>query len=397
MEVQIASLKTEIRTYQELVTSKLDGVINSIVDDKTAGNDSDEVTNNLDQSILDLSEIDERELEEDGHTHVKEKEATVEDAVEGSTEGGYVENTKKQQTNTEGANNSAISDVDSKEESCCCCGTFVRGMTKINGQIMKLRDDVIQDRHVNSTISEQHQSNNESTDATSEKYEWEKHSSKIAQDTNCTARNVINKMGFSGKGLGKKENGIEEALTAESIGGNITNNLNPETLIFSSSITKGINVNGFNKQYKNRTAKFHRFHGRTAEEIKSYMPVNLKVRPESVVVVASGNGVPTGPKCSIPMQKIVDDVIDSAKICKDYGVKNVYVSSFLPRRSLHFQSRRLEMNKLLKEHCKANGFIFMAHTNIAMKNHLAEDGVHLNADGSTILCKNMLYHLNKMK
>ena len=78
VEVQIASLKTEKRNYQELVTSKLDGVINSIVDNIIAGNKSDKVTDNLDQSISDLSEIDERELEEDVHIHAKEKEATVE-------------------------------------------------------------------------------------------------------------------------------------------------------------------------------------------------------------------------------------------------------------------------------------------------------------------------------
>ena len=127
------------------------------------------------------------------------------------------------------------------------------------------------------------------------------------------------------------------------------------------------------------------------------MPVNLEARPETVVVVASGNGVPTGPNCPIQLQTIVDNVMDSAKLWKDYGVKSVLVSSFLPRRSLHYQSRRLELNKLLKDQCKANGFVFMAHSNIAMKNHLAEDGVHLNADGSSILCKNMLYHLNKVK
>ena len=167
-------------------------------------------------------------------------------------------------------------------------------------------------------------------------------------------------------------------------------------MIFSSSILKGVNTNGFNKGYKSKTAKFFKFHGRTSGEIGSYMPVNLEQGlPENVVIAASGNGVPTGPRSSITLQQIVDEVVQSGKLCHDKGVKNVYISSFLPRRSMHYQSRREELNKLLKEQCKTNNFIFMANSNINMTQHLAEDGVHLNSDGSTLICRNMLYHLNK--
>ena len=63
-------------------------------------------------------------------------------------------------------------------------------------------------------------------------------------------------------------------------------------------------MNGFNKTNKNGRAKFHKFHGYTAGEIKTYMPVNLEVCPETVVVAASGNGVPTGVKCNVPLQQM---------------------------------------------------------------------------------------------
>ena len=122
-----------------------------------------------------------------------------------------------------------------------------------------------------------------------------------------------------------------------------------------------------------------------------------KEKTKNVVVVASGNGVPTGPQCSIPLEKFAEDVILSGQMCKDQGVDTIFISSFLPRRSLHYQSRRTELNKMLKDQCKVNGFVFMPNTNITMKNHVAEDGVHLNADGSSILCKNILYYLNKAK
>ena len=86
---------------------------------------------------------------------------------------------------------------------------------------MKLREDVIQGRQANSTINMESLSHNQTApqkpQTTSEKYEWEKHSSKSGNNAKCTARNVINKMGFRGKGLGKKENGIEEALTTKNV------------------------------------------------------------------------------------------------------------------------------------------------------------------------------------
>ena len=106
-------------------------------------------------------------------------------------------------------------------------------------------------------------------------------------------------MGYKGRGLGKKEDGIEEALTAEDIDVDLRE-IKVDTAVFSSSITKGINVNGFNKLYKGKKAKLHKFHGRTAAEIKEYMPVNLeKEKPQNVVIVASGNGIPTGDQCSL--------------------------------------------------------------------------------------------------
>ena len=52
----------------------------------------------------------------------------------------------------------------------------------------------------------------------SEQYKWEKHSSGVAS-------RILNKMGFSGKGLGKTENGITEPITAENLGAFSTSKL----------------------------------------------------------------------------------------------------------------------------------------------------------------------------
>ena len=130
-------------------------------------------------------------------------------------------------------------------------------------------------------------------------------------------------MGYKGKGLGKSEDGIEDALIHEDINVDLQGK-KVDALIFSSSITKGINTNGLNKLYEGKTAKIHKFHGRKAHEITEYMPVNLqKDKPKSVVIVASGNGVPTENQCSLSqLEKIVYDVVSSVALVKDNGVES---------------------------------------------------------------------------
>ena len=363
VDVQIASLKSDMREYQEQLYFKIEEVKNTIVGNVQVDNNKDDENTSIDTSrnVSDTSV-------QSGNAHKEKPESAAE----------FV-------------NPSDKSNKENENENCCCCDTFVRGMSHIKQQISNL-NEAVNEKSLHSTILEEQTSPMvKAPTATGKKYKWEDHSS-------GAARKVVNKMGYGGKGLGKNENGIEDALTADSVGGNLSNKKKPDTIVFSSSILKGVNTNGFNKGYKGKTAKFFKFHGRTAAEIKAYIPVNVEEeRPDNVVIAASGNGVPTGPKLSVPLQKIVDDVIQSGKLCKDKGVKQVYISSFLPRRSLHYQSRRMELNKLLRDQCKSNGFVFMANSNIEMEHHLADDGVHLNSDGSSIICKNLLYHLNKGK
>ena len=49
---------------------------------------------------------------------------------------------------------------------------------------------------------------------------------------------------------------------------------------------------------------------------------------------------------------------------------------------------------MLRDRCEANGIIFMDNENIILRDHVCEDGVHLNASGSRVLCRNMLRSLN---
>lgn len=203
------------------------------------------------------------------------------------------------------------------------------------------------------------------------------------------------KMGYKGGGLGKYENGREEAVALE-------HNMQPssqhssqpsshKTVIFSSSITRGINPNGFNKVY-NGKAKFERFHGRTARDIKMYIPQHLsREKYESVVIVAGGNDLS---KDSSSIDQIASDVIEAGLACKEYGVKNVYICSVLPRKSTSYESRRSILNDVLKILCAMFNFTLIENGNITLEGHIDRDGVHLTKRGSSALCRNIAKYLN---
>ena len=198
-------------------------------------------------------------------------------------------------------------------------------------------------------------------------------------------------MGYKGKGLGKHEDGIEDAITVE----DTTTKTKTKALIFSSSITRGIDPNGFNKKLKNSKARLHKFSGKKVHHIKDYMLTHIvEDRPDSVVIVAGGNDVPIGKFDSVPLTSIADDIMEAGLLCRRNGVRNIHISSILPRGSFYFQLRRHRLNLMLKEQCGTNGFIFIDNRDIVLSDHIGHDGVHLNKAGSSALCRNLCNSLN---
>ena len=57
------------------------------------------------------------------------------------------------------------------------------------------------------------------------------------------------------------------------------------------------------------------------------------------------------------------------------------------------EKRRFYLNRLLKEYCEENKFIFIENKYIN-ECHLSRDGVHLNEEGNIILANNFLNALN---
>ena len=171
----------------------------------------------------------------------------------------------------------------------------------------------------------------------------------------------------------------------------------PETLIFSTSITKGIRMKEFNECFEGvGTVSSRRFHGGKARHIKDYLWVHLsEVQPESVIIQTGGNDLPTSRSNPVPVNDIASEIIKSGLICREYGTKNIFISGVLTRRPQYMQIRCRELNVILQEQCKIHGFIFIDNSNIDTS-HLQHDGVHLANLGSDILANNYLFYLNSL-
>ena len=165
-------------------------------------------------------------------------------------------------------------------------------------------------------------------------------------------------------------------------------------------MTKGINVEEFNRQYTAGSAKFHRFHGGKARHIRNQVETHLyEERPDAAIILVGGNDLPTNKNNPIPVWDIASQITDCAMMCKKYGVLDICISSVLPRRGPHIlQQRRKELNDLLCSMCRLHEFTFIDNDSgegrFEIDKHIALDGVHLNIKGSELLAKKFADVLN---
>ena len=164
-------------------------------------------------------------------------------------------------------------------------------------------------------------------------------------------------------------------------------------VVFSSSITKGIDNKAFNDDlHGSSTAEFVRWPGKKAEHIKNDVKPHLtQGKPQAVIIQAGGNDFGRAPfNGDVSVHEIADHLIETADACKRHGVRDIYIGGVVTRKGL--QKRIFELNDILKEKCRLRGFNFIDNENIFIA-HLY-DGVHLNAHGSNILKNNYLSALS---
>lgn len=168
------------------------------------------------------------------------------------------------------------------------------------------------------------------------------------------------------------------------------------TVVFSTSITKGIKVRDFNKQYSIGTARFRRFPGAKTKQIKHYVvPTLVDESPQVVLLQCGGNDLPTTKMNPTPVEDIAKEIIETAKICENQGVEQILISGIVTRKQEYMDRRRKQLNNLLQDMCYDLGYIYIDNDNIT-HDHLFNDGVHLNFEGSDILSNNFLHSLNNI-
>ena len=78
-------------------------------------------------------------------------------------------------------------------------------------------------------------------------------------------------------------------------------------------------------------------------------------------------------------EKLTGDIINIGKSCIDLGVKEVVISSILPKKNIAL---------------RMNGFGFISNDNIS-RTHLWKDGIHLEDLGTKILAGNFVDYLSR--
>ena len=147
-----------------------------------------------------------------------------------------------------------------------------------------------------------------------------------------------------------------------------------------------------NNSLKKSHAVLKNFDGANIKRLSHHiLPYLHEDKPDSVILHTGTNDVQ--PNMDSPPEKLSDELINFSPICKQSGVRNVHVSSSLPKndsRLSHFISKA---NNLLADKCKRYDVIFISNENIRT-GCLAKDGIHLNDIGTFYLVSNFVDCVN---
>ena len=100
----------------------------------------------------------------------------------------------------------------------------------------------------------------------------------------------------------------------------------------------------------------------------------------------------TFPVKVLPQKKIAN-VLETAKMCRGYGVNDAFISSIICRRNTFPGEKVKRVGFLFKQICQENKFIHIDSANNELED-LWQDGIHLLEYGKTKLAQNFTYFSN---
>ena len=164
-----------------------------------------------------------------------------------------------------------------------------------------------------------------------------------------------------------------------------------DAMVIGTSIVK--HASGRNiKRATGRSTKVCSFSGANSKKVSEHSHIELKYfSPKTVIIHAGGNDLAEGKRSD----DVLKQVSDLGHSLKEKGVKNIAVSAVTPRTKLKWEIKNL--NHVLKNECRSQGFDFIPNSNISFYNHVCADGVHLNYDGVSILEGNFSNYLRNVE
>ena len=124
------------------------------------------------------------------------------------------------------------------------------------------------------------------------------------------------------------------------------------------------------------------------------LPFLIEGCPNTLVVHGGTNDLRNRNKSA---EEIADDLIKLGLTAKSFGVEHVVYSDIVIRKDgVHIDSKRKEVNLILRDKCSFNNFIYVQNNNIHLEDIDDSDRVHLYESGSVKLANNVLRSLHNL-
>ena len=211
---------------------------------------------------------------------------------------------------------------------------------------------------------------------------WEKHSSGVAS-------NIMRKMGYKGKGLGKLEDGITEPITIKprtSMQGDQNNQNKKLLVIASSSMLNQMDEKRLSTHNVNVKVRCHG--GCTVACMYTHLPELFKLKPDYILLHIGSNDCTT---------KTSDVILQEIKNLTGYITKSlpcckIIISLPIVRTD---SSRATQIQKHLKLKLQRLMFPCMDNSNVDLS-HLGKKGLHLNHHGTRIVARNIISLIKRL-
>ena len=123
-------------------------------------------------------------------------------------------------------------------------------------------------------------------------------------------------------------------------------------------------------------------------------------KPNTTIIHIGSNSITKSNYHTIHPDELAKWIVNIGLKSKYYGVGRIAISSILAKSNKIIKQIKTDLNKVIKQInfswrilCEAYGFAFICNGNID-RNRLWRDGIHLKNEGTSLLSKNVLEHLN---